>query len=155
MANFYQNVYKFCHQGELTCFKIVTTIKKLFKHNLFHIEQWTFPTVVCLHFQLFVYILKFCSLFAQLYIQIMQLHLVTFLCTYFFQNLMFNFLLVNLLVIVALFEWRPNRDEFYVVFVLAGLWGVSDAIWQTQINGKHKAAYKTIHFLLSLERRWM
>ena len=50
---------------------------------------------------------------------------------------MYNFLIVNLLVIVAFFEWSPNPDEFYVVFVLAGLWGVSDAIWQTQINGKH------------------
>ena len=47
--------------------------------------------------------------------------------------------IVNLLVILVFFEWMPNPDEFHVVFVLAGLWGVADAIWQTQINGKHTA----------------
>ena len=142
MANFYQNVYKFCHQGELTCFKIVTTIKKLFN-------------IICSILSsehLFVYIFSCLFTFCPI---ICPNHAAPpgDIFVYFFQNLMFNFLLVNLLVIVALFEWRPNPDEFYVVFVLAGLWGVSDAIWQTQINGKHKAAYKTIHFLLSLEKR--
>jgi hypothetical protein len=39
---------------------------------------------------------------------------------------------------VSLFLWKPNLDQKFVLFVIAGLWGVADAIWQTQINGKVK-----------------
>jgi hypothetical protein len=37
-----------------------------------------------------------------------------------------------------LFLWKPNLDQKIVLFIIAGLWGVADAIWQTQINGKVK-----------------
>ncbi len=43
--------------------------------------------------------------------------------------------LLNYGVIVAFFVWTPSKEEKAVFFVLAGLWGISDAIWQTQING--------------------
>lgn len=43
---------------------------------------------------------------------------------------------MNAALIVTLFLWTPNPDEKYVFFIIAGLWGVCDAIWQTQINGK-------------------
>jgi predicted MFS family arabinose efflux permease len=43
--------------------------------------------------------------------------------------------LVNLAVITAFFLWTPTKDNAIVFFVLAGGWGVGDAIWQTQING--------------------
>lgn len=39
------------------------------------------------------------------------------------------------IVIVMLF-WRPHPESPLVFFVIAGLWGVGDAVWQTQINGK-------------------
>ena len=42
---------------------------------------------------------------------------------------------INLAVILVLRLWMPNPDEAYVFFVIAALWGISDAIWQTQING--------------------
>ena len=42
---------------------------------------------------------------------------------------------INLAVILVLRLWMPNPDEAYVFFIIAVLWGVSDAIWQTQING--------------------
>lgn len=32
--------------------------------------------------------------------------------------------------------WRPHPDNKLVFYVIAGLWGVGDAVWQTQINGK-------------------
>jgi hypothetical protein len=50
--------------------------------------------------------------------------------------------ILNIVVIVVLFDWMPNPNEAYVFFILAGLWGVSDAVWQTQINGiiTHAAA---------------
>lgn len=38
------------------------------------------------------------------------------------------------IVIVMLF-WRPHPESPLVFFVIAGLWGVGDAVWQTQING--------------------
>lgn len=34
--------------------------------------------------------------------------------------------------------WRPHPDSPYVFYAIAGLWGVGDAVWQTQINGKSK-----------------
>jgi hypothetical protein len=30
--------------------------------------------------------------------------------------------------------WTPTAATWYVVYILAALWGVADAIWQTQIN---------------------
>jgi hypothetical protein len=30
--------------------------------------------------------------------------------------------------------WKPSEDEIYVLFIIAGLWGLADAVWQTQIN---------------------
>ena len=42
---------------------------------------------------------------------------------------------VNLATIAVLFLWRPNADEVWVFFAIGFLWGMADAIWQTQING--------------------
>ena len=44
--------------------------------------------------------------------------------------------LVNFIVVIVLFTWSPNPEEAYLFYILAGLWGVADAVWQTQINGK-------------------
>lgn len=41
---------------------------------------------------------------------------------------------INLLVIVVMLTWTPTAATWYVVYILAALWGVGDAIWQTQIN---------------------
>jgi hypothetical protein len=43
---------------------------------------------------------------------------------------------INLALIATMFIWKPTPSEPAVFYVLAGLWGVSDAVWQTQINGK-------------------
>ena len=43
---------------------------------------------------------------------------------------------INLIVVVIFFEWSPHSDQAYVFFILAAMWGISDAVWQTQINGK-------------------
>ena len=43
---------------------------------------------------------------------------------------------LNVIVIAVLFNWMPNPDQSYVFFILAGIWGIADAVWQTQINGK-------------------
>ena len=44
--------------------------------------------------------------------------------------------LINLGIIFTLRHWMPHPDDVALFFVMAGLWGVSDAVWQTQINGK-------------------
>ena len=44
---------------------------------------------------------------------------------------------VNFGVIISLIFWRPHPDDTPIFFILAALWGVSDAVWQTQINGEY------------------
>lgn len=41
---------------------------------------------------------------------------------------------VNLSLIITFFLWQPSASEPEVFFVIAALWGLGDAIWQTQIN---------------------
>jgi hypothetical protein len=41
---------------------------------------------------------------------------------------------INLSVIIVMLSWTPTNSTQYVVFILAALWGIGDAIWQTQIN---------------------
>lgn len=43
---------------------------------------------------------------------------------------------INISIVITLIYWHPDPDETVVFFVLAGLWGISDAVWQTQINGE-------------------
>ena len=43
--------------------------------------------------------------------------------------------LVNMIVIILFLMWKPNSATLYMFFLLSGLWGFSDAIWQTQITG--------------------
>lgn len=40
----------------------------------------------------------------------------------------------NISCIIALLYWRPNPDQLGVFFVFSALWGMADAVWQTQIN---------------------
>ena len=41
---------------------------------------------------------------------------------------------INLVVIIILLSWTPDPKKEWVLFLLAGMWGIADAIWQTQIN---------------------
>lgn len=43
---------------------------------------------------------------------------------------------LHLGLIVWLLIWRPDPNAPSVFFVISGLWGVGDAVWQTQINGE-------------------
>ncbi|XP_066533554.1 protein unc-93 homolog A [Hoplias malabaricus] len=42
--------------------------------------------------------------------------------------------ITNLSCAVALLFWRPHPDQFPVFFVFPALWGMADAVWQTQTN---------------------
>ena len=41
----------------------------------------------------------------------------------------------NVAAIVICMTWDPNPEESHMYFIVAALWGVADAVWQTQING--------------------
>jgi len=41
---------------------------------------------------------------------------------------------MNIIVIIVMLTWTPRVSEVYVVYILAALWGMGDAVWQTQIN---------------------
>jgi hypothetical protein len=57
---------------------------------------------------------------------------------------------LNVTVIAVLFNWMPNPDQNYVFFILAGLWGTADAVWQTQINC-NKNHFLDVHFRIFLQ----
>lgn len=42
---------------------------------------------------------------------------------------------VNIATIIVMLTWKPSPEQPIMFFVVAGLWGFADAIWQTQING--------------------
>ena len=44
--------------------------------------------------------------------------------------------LINMSLLVLFTAWQPNSKDMYVYFIGAALWGFSDAVWQTQVNGK-------------------
>ena len=48
-------------------------------------------------------------------------------------------MLINAAVIVVLFTWAPHPEQAYLFYVLAALWGMADAVWQTQINGEQQS----------------
>ncbi|XP_069625375.1 protein unc-93 homolog A [Ranitomeya imitator] len=40
----------------------------------------------------------------------------------------------NLAVIIALLLWKPHPNQLAMFFIFPALWGMADAIWQTQTN---------------------
>ena len=65
---------------------------------------------------------------------------------------------INLSVIITLLSWTPSSSDLPIFYLLAALWGVADAIWQTQINalygclfpGQEKAAFSNYKLWESL-----
>lgn len=45
------------------------------------------------------------------------------------------------IVIIMLF-WRPHPNSQLIFFAMSGLWGVGDAVWQTQINGLYGLLFR-------------
>ncbi|XP_069463946.1 protein unc-93 homolog A-like [Ambystoma mexicanum] len=43
-------------------------------------------------------------------------------------------MVTNVACIIALLLWRPSSAQFPVFFVFPALWGMADAVWQTQTN---------------------
>uniref|UniRef100_A0A8C9KA71 Protein unc-93 homolog A n=1 Tax=Panthera tigris altaica TaxID=74533 RepID=A0A8C9KA71_PANTA len=48
----------------------------------------------------------------------------------------------HLCCIIALLLWEPHPRQLAVFFVFSGLWGVSDAVWQTQNNALYGVLFE-------------
>merc|ERR1712004_630331 len=51
---------------------------------------------------------------------------------------------LNALVIIVMLAWTPTQSTLGVVYFLAALWGIGDAIWQTQINALYGCVFAKI-----------
>jgi len=49
--------------------------------------------------------------------------------------------LMNIIVIIVMLLWTPRVSQVYVIYILAALWGLGDAVWQTQINALYGALF--------------
>jgi len=45
-------------------------------------------------------------------------------------------------IVIIMLYWRPHPEAPLVFFTIAGLWGVGDAVWQTQINGLYGLLFR-------------
>ena len=43
--------------------------------------------------------------------------------------------LINYAMIILMFLWEPQQSQMVLLFVIAGFWGVADAVWSTQVIG--------------------
>jgi hypothetical protein len=42
--------------------------------------------------------------------------------------------LISYAMIITMLVWHPLADQIVVLFIIAGLWGVADAVWQSQTS---------------------
>ncbi|EEB19673.1 conserved hypothetical protein [Pediculus humanus corporis] len=58
-----------------------------------------------------------------------------------FPIMTFGFIVHFSLVIFKLI-WAPSPDHPFAFFIVSGLWGVGDAVWQTQVNGLYGTLFR-------------
>ncbi|CAF3381768.1 unnamed protein product [Rotaria socialis] len=62
---------------------------------------------------------------------------------------------INYAVIILMFLWNPQQSHIALLFVIAGLWGIADAIWQTQVIATYTVLYsETDPSALAKYRLW-
>ena len=49
--------------------------------------------------------------------------------------------LINYAMIILMFLWDPEQSQMYLLFIIAGFWGIADAIWQTQVICKSSSMF--------------
>lgn len=50
--------------------------------------------------------------------------------------------LVHGAIVIIMLFWRPDPDHQLFFYAISGLWGVGDAVWQTQINGLYGLLFR-------------
>ena len=46
--------------------------------------------------------------------------------------------ILNYAMIILMILWNPQPEQKFLLFIIAGIWGVADAIWQTQVIGRYR-----------------
>ena len=41
--------------------------------------------------------------------------------------------MINYAMIILMLLWDPEESQMFVLFIIAALWSISDAVWQTQV----------------------
>jgi predicted MFS family arabinose efflux permease len=42
---------------------------------------------------------------------------------------------LNYATLILMYLWDPLEDQMYILFIIAGLWGMAAAVWQSQVVG--------------------
>ncbi|CAF0796002.1 unnamed protein product [Brachionus calyciflorus] len=50
---------------------------------------------------------------------------------------------MNYATILLMIFWKPSLETSYVLFIIAIMWGLSDAVWQTQINAFYGVVFRS------------
>ncbi|CAO1386891.1 unnamed protein product [Diamesa hyperborea] len=73
------------------------------------------------------------------------------ICSIIFGSIMkyigrFSIIVFGTVIHMAIFSyllfWRPDPNQPMIFFLISGLWGVGDAVWQTQINGLYGTLFR-------------
>jgi hypothetical protein len=57
--------------------------------------------------------------------------------------------IVHCCLIWILVVWRPHPNNPKIFFTISGLWGVGDAVWQTQVNGNYHVFIFNVNVIFS------
>lgn len=52
---------------------------------------------------------------------------------------------ISYTMIITMFFWHPSADQIAVLFIIAGLWGVADAVWQSQTSALYGVLFTDNH----------
>lgn len=44
--------------------------------------------------------------------------------------------ILNYSMIFLMYFWEPAEDQIYVLYIMAGVWGIAGAVWQSQVIGR-------------------
>lgn len=50
--------------------------------------------------------------------------------------------LLNMVLLISALLWTPQVNQQYYLYIFAALWGMADAIWQTQINAFYAVIFQ-------------
>jgi len=42
---------------------------------------------------------------------------------------------LNYATIILMYLWEPLEGQMIILYIIAGLWGIADAVWQSQVIG--------------------
>ncbi|UJR26005.1 hypothetical protein I4U23_007351 [Adineta vaga] len=62
--------------------------------------------------------------------------------------------IINYALIITMLLWVPRENQLWVFFILAGLWGIADGCWQTQISATYGVLFTEHESAFSNFRLW-